>query len=76
MKAFLSSLWAGFVSRVFVSWKPTLIGLALAVAILVIEQLAVTFAGIPEGWAKYAALAAAAIGAWLKSKAAAYPHPV
>ena len=42
----------------------------------VVEYLGTYYAAAPEGWAKYVAMVAIPVGAWLRSRAAKYPQPV
>jgi hypothetical protein len=70
---FLKTLGAALYTRVFVSFKPTLIGLGLASAIVVVDTTTTYLQALPEGWAKAAAAVVALLGALLRSKQAAQP---
>ena len=72
MKAFFLAIW----ERVFVHYKPTLIGLGIAALAFVVEYVGQSVAGLPAGWAKFIAAVAVPLGAFLKQKAATYPQPV
>lgn len=69
MKKFFQSLW----DRIVVNYKPTLIGLATGIGILVLDSTVEALQALPQGWAKVAAAVAIAAGAWLRSKPALPP---
>ena len=73
--AFLKSLGAALYERVVIHYKPTLIGIGLAAGIVVVDQTTTLLTGLPAGWAKYAAVIVAAIGAFLRAKQAQPPKP-
>ena len=69
MKTVFAELWA----RIVLSYKSTLIGLAIGVGILALEQFSTYFASLTTGWAKVAAAVVAIALALLKSKQVTTP---
>jgi hypothetical protein len=70
---FLKTLGIALYQRVLVNYKPTLIGLGLASAVLVVDETTAVLQGLPDGWAKIAASLLALGGAYLRSKAPTAP---
>lgn len=71
--AFLKALGVALYQRVLINYKPTLIGLGLASAVLVIDETTTALQTLPDGWAKILASVLALGGAYLKAKAPAVP---
>lgn len=73
---FLKSVVVAVWDRVVVNYKPTLIGLALAIGILFADMLAQYLGAQPQVWAQPLAALVAMIGAALRSRQGKYPAPV
>lgn len=61
--------------RVVKSYKSTLAGFGLAVAVVVVEQVGVHLGTVEAGWAAPVATVLVFVGAALKRKQADYPAP-
>ena len=72
MGAFLKTLGAELYSRVILSYKSTLIGVAAAAGIVAINQFTALLQGLPSGFAQIAAGLAVTLGALAKSKLQAF----
>lgn len=73
MKEFLKKVVSAVYTSVVVHYKSTLVGLGLAVAIVVVDQLAAALAGVSSPYAPVVAALVAFAGAALRKKAAEYP---
>ncbi len=62
-------MFKAIVDRVWKSYKSTLAGLGIGVAIIVADQVVIAAEGTTSAWLKVAASLAVVIGASLKSKA-------
>jgi hypothetical protein len=70
MAAFLKTLAVAVYERVILSYRSTLIGIALASGVLVLDATVAALQALPEGWAKIAASVLVLAGGFLKKKAA------
>lgn len=73
--SFLKSLGAALYERVFVHYKPTLIGIAAGAGIVAVDQFTTFFQSLPQGWAKAVAGIVVIAGSFLKQKLAEKAEP-
>jgi len=65
---FLKTLGKGLLERVFVHYKPTLIGIAASAGILLIDQFTTLLQSIPKPAVQAVAAVVVVVGAMLKQK--------